>query len=118
MATALVDLYGSAIDKFRPAHPGRDYRPSDAEDFMCDEQRAYFLRKLKDWKEVDRRRKPRDDGAAPGRLDARTRHRRPRVERDRLVDRASHPRPPAQADRQDRCRRSAAFTKANMAIAK
>jgi DnaK suppressor protein len=27
------------------------YRPSDGEDFMCVEQRAYFLQKLKDWKE-------------------------------------------------------------------
>ncbi|WRP27026.1 RNA polymerase-binding protein DksA [Sphingomonas sp. LY29] len=27
------------------------YRPSDEEEFMCAEHRAYFLRKLRDWKE-------------------------------------------------------------------
>ena len=28
------------------------YRPSDSEEFMCAEQRAYFLAKLKAWKEA------------------------------------------------------------------
>ncbi|MDV3258300.1 MAG: RNA polymerase-binding protein DksA [Sphingomonas sp.] len=27
------------------------YRPSDSEEFMCDQQKAYFLAKLRTWKE-------------------------------------------------------------------
>jgi len=51
MATALVDLYGSGSEQFDQIALPDDYRPSDREDFMCAEQRAYFLQKLKDWKE-------------------------------------------------------------------
>nr|WP_239016898.1 RNA polymerase-binding protein DksA [Sphingomonas ginkgonis] len=29
-----------------------DYRPHEDEEFMCDRHRAYFLRKLRDWKEA------------------------------------------------------------------
>ena len=51
MATALVDLYGSGSGQFDQILLPDDYRPSDSEEFMCVEQRAYFLRKLRDWKE-------------------------------------------------------------------
>ena len=51
MATALVDLYGSGSEQFDQRVLPEGYRPSDDEEFMCVEQRAYFLRKLKDWKE-------------------------------------------------------------------
>ena len=51
MATALVDLYGSGSEQFDQILLPDNYRPSDGEEFMCVEQRAYFLRKLRDWKE-------------------------------------------------------------------
>jgi RNA polymerase-binding transcription factor len=52
MATALVDLYGGDPLPFDRLILSDRYRPSDREEFMCDAQRAYFLRKLKDWKEA------------------------------------------------------------------
>ena len=52
MATALVDLYELRSIRFDELILEADYRPSDSEAFMCDDQRAYFLRKLKDWKEA------------------------------------------------------------------
>ena len=51
MATALVDLYGGQPIPFDRIILPEGYRPSDDDDFMCDAHRAYFLRKLKDWKE-------------------------------------------------------------------
>ena len=51
MATALVDLYGSGSEQFDQIVLADDYRPTDNEEFMCVRQRAYFLNKLKDWKE-------------------------------------------------------------------
>jgi DnaK suppressor protein len=51
MATALVDLYGTGSEPFDQLVLPEGYQPSDAEQFMCAEQRAYFLRKLKAWKE-------------------------------------------------------------------
>ena len=51
MATALVDLYGGEVPFDRLIRP-EGYRPSDSEEFMCDNHRAYVLRKLKDWKEA------------------------------------------------------------------
>ena len=51
MATALVDLYGTASEQFDQIILSDGYAPSDAEQFMCVEQRAYFLQKLRDWKE-------------------------------------------------------------------
>ena len=51
MATALVDLYNSGSEQFEHMVLPEGYRPSDGEDFMSMQQRAYFLRKLKDWKE-------------------------------------------------------------------
>ena len=52
MATALVDLYGGQPLPFDRLILADGYRPSDGEEFMCDSQRAYFLRKLKQWKEA------------------------------------------------------------------
>ncbi len=52
MATALKDLYGSGTEKFDQLHLPDGYRPSEAEDFMGPQQRAYFLAKLKAWKEA------------------------------------------------------------------
>jgi DnaK suppressor protein len=52
MATALVDLYDSSPEPFDRLALADDYRPSDSEDFMCAEQRAYFLRKLKEMKDA------------------------------------------------------------------
>ena len=52
MATALVDLYGGQPIPFDRIILAEGYSPSEDEDFMCDLHRAYFLRKLKDWKEA------------------------------------------------------------------
>jgi len=52
MATALRDLYGKDFFQFDRIILPKGYRPSDKDDFMCDEHRAYFLQKLKDWKEA------------------------------------------------------------------
>jgi DnaK suppressor protein len=51
MATALKDLYGTGFEQFDQIVLPDGYRPSDGEEFMCAEQRAYFLQKLRDWKE-------------------------------------------------------------------
>ena len=50
MATALKDIIGGG-GNFATFVLPMDYRPSDNEEFMCVEQKAYFLRKLIDWKE-------------------------------------------------------------------
>ncbi len=52
MATALVDLYGGELLPFDRLILSEGYCPSEREDFMCDKHRAYFLRKLKHWKEA------------------------------------------------------------------
>jgi DnaK suppressor protein len=52
MATALVDIYGEEPEQFDRLILAPDYKPSDDEEFMCARQRAYFLRKLKDWKDA------------------------------------------------------------------
>jgi DnaK suppressor protein len=52
MATALIDIYNEKLEPFDRLVLSEDYRPSGDEEFMCDRQRAYFLRKLKDWKEA------------------------------------------------------------------
>ncbi len=52
MATALRDLYGKKDFCFDRLILPEGYRPSDDDEFMCDEHRAYFLRKLRDWKEA------------------------------------------------------------------
>jgi DnaK suppressor protein len=52
MATALADLYGRKnLQCFDRLHLADGYRPSEDEEFMCDEHRAYFLKRLKDWKD-------------------------------------------------------------------
>ena len=53
MATALVDLYGGEeFERFDRIILPEAYRPSEKEKFMCAKHRAYFLRKLKGWKEA------------------------------------------------------------------
>ena len=52
MATALVDIFGGEPLPFDRLILAEGYRPADGEEFMCDAHRAYFLRKLKDWKEA------------------------------------------------------------------
>jgi len=52
VATALVDLYSDQPVPFDRIILAETYRPSEDEEFMCDAHRAYFLRKLKGWKEA------------------------------------------------------------------
>ena len=52
MATALVDIYNEELEPFDRLILSESYRPSDEEEFMCGRHRAYFLRKLKQWKEA------------------------------------------------------------------
>ena len=52
MATALVDLYGSDPERFDTLILRDGYQPADDEEFMNAHQRAYFLRKLRAWKEA------------------------------------------------------------------
>jgi DnaK suppressor protein len=52
MATALVDLFNEKPVPFDRIILPEGYRPSEKEEFMCDVHRAYFLRKLRDWKEA------------------------------------------------------------------
>lgn len=52
MATAVKDLYGSQSQKFDQLQLPDGYRPSETEEFMCPQQQAYFLAKLKAWKEA------------------------------------------------------------------
>ena len=52
MATALVDLYGgNQYEPFDRIILAEGYTPLDSEDFMCAAHRAYFLRKLRAWKD-------------------------------------------------------------------
>ncbi len=50
MATALADLYGG--NQFDRIVLAEGYRPSESDEFMCDEHRAYFLMKLTTWREA------------------------------------------------------------------
>jgi DnaK suppressor protein len=52
MATALVDIYGEEPEQFDRLILSPDYKPTDGEEFMCAKQKAYFLHKLRDWKEA------------------------------------------------------------------
>jgi DnaK suppressor protein len=52
MATALVDLYGEDFGRFDRLILAEGYQPSANEEFMCAKHRAYFLKKLKAWKEA------------------------------------------------------------------
>ena len=51
MATALKDLYQGDTGRFDQLILPEDYRPSENEEFMSPRQRAYFLAKLRAWKE-------------------------------------------------------------------
>ena len=51
MATALSDIYETP-EPFDRIVLADDYRPSDDEEFMGPQQRAYFLAKLRAWKEA------------------------------------------------------------------
>ena len=52
MATALKDLYRPGSGSFDQLFLPDGYRPSESEEFMGPPQRAYFLAKLKAWKEA------------------------------------------------------------------
>ncbi len=52
MATALKDLYSSRPESFDQLMVPEGYQPSESEEFMGPLQRAYFLAKLKAWKEA------------------------------------------------------------------
>jgi len=53
MATALVDLYGGGdFEQFDGLVLPDGYCPSETEEFMCAKHRAYFLKKLRAWKEA------------------------------------------------------------------
>ena len=52
MATALVDFFNEKPVPFDRLVLHEDYRPSEDEDFMCDRHRAYFLKKLREWKDA------------------------------------------------------------------
>ena len=49
MATAIKDIEGPP--KFDELALADDYRPGDEEEFMCAKHKAYFLAKLRDWKD-------------------------------------------------------------------
>jgi len=52
MATALVDIFNEKPVPFDRIVVPEGYGPSDTEEFMCDLHRAYFLKKLREWKEA------------------------------------------------------------------
>ena len=52
MATALKDIYGSGSETFDQIILPDGYTPSESEEFMSSLQRAYFLAKLKAWKDA------------------------------------------------------------------
>jgi len=52
MATAHVDFYDGNPRPFDRLVLADDYHPSESEEFMCAQQRAYFLRKLKEMRDA------------------------------------------------------------------
>jgi DnaK suppressor protein len=52
MATALVDIFNEKPVPFDRIVVAEGYMPSEGEEFMCDLHRAYFLKKLREWKEA------------------------------------------------------------------
>ena len=52
MATALKDIYSSGSETFDQIIVPDGYQPSDSEEFMSPVQKAYFLAKLKAWKDA------------------------------------------------------------------
>ncbi len=103
MATALSDIFEPQYARGTVILP-TGYRPSANEEFMGDEQLAYFRQKLLEWKDAIVRRSRETMAQLKSGPDPRSRYHRPRLERDRLGDRASDPRPAAQAHFQDRRR--------------
>ncbi len=81
-----------------------DYRPSEDEPFMNELQRMYFRQKLLTWKEEIIRQTKETLAGLHEEFDSARRSRRPCHLRDRPRAGAEGARPPAQADRQDRCR--------------
>ena len=51
MATALSDVFGPQYSRAVGQGQSTNYRPSANEDFMSEEQLAYFRKKLLDWKD-------------------------------------------------------------------
>jgi DnaK suppressor protein len=51
MATALKDIYNSGGETFDQIILPDGYQPKDSEEFMGPRQKAYFLAKLKSWKD-------------------------------------------------------------------
>ena len=51
MATALKDIYTSGLEPFDQLMVPEGYSPTETEEFMNPLQRAYFLQKLRTWKE-------------------------------------------------------------------
>ena len=52
MATALKDLYSSGPEPFDQIILPEGYSPAESEEFMNPLQRAYFLHKLRSWKDA------------------------------------------------------------------
>jgi DnaK suppressor protein len=52
MATALKDFYSSGSESFDQIILPDGYQPTESEEFMGPMQKAYFLAKLKAWKEA------------------------------------------------------------------
>ena len=51
MATALKDIYTSGLEPFDQLMVPEGYSPTETEEFMNPLQRAYFLQKLRSWKD-------------------------------------------------------------------
>ena len=52
MATALKDIYNSKTESFDQLIVPDGYQPSESEEFMGPLHKAYFLKKLRSWKEA------------------------------------------------------------------
>ncbi len=52
MATALVDIFTDKPEPFDRIILAAGYRPAETDEFMCTLHRAYFLHKLRAWKEA------------------------------------------------------------------
>ena len=80
------------------------YRPTEREPFMNEQAARLLSDEAADLERRDPGREPGNSGNPPGGKPQSPRLRRPRVLRDRPLDRASRPRPSAKADFQDRRR--------------
>ena len=52
MATALVDIFTDELEAFDRIILSANYSPADTDEFMSAPHRAYFLHKLRNWKEA------------------------------------------------------------------